>query len=110
MVRHAKEPGEYYGFKVPLDAEYKIGRSWAGEPVDGDSKPAAEPITPATADAGEHNPPMTPKAAISPAMMMAMSMTLAMTATTVMKSITCPALPSAQPGRHLMIYHQIPFP
>jgi DNA polymerase I-like protein with 3'-5' exonuclease and polymerase domains len=31
MVKHAKEPGEFYGFKVPLDADYKIGRSWAGE-------------------------------------------------------------------------------
>ena len=34
MVRHAKEAGEFYNFKVPLDAEYKIGRSWAGEPAD----------------------------------------------------------------------------
>jgi DNA polymerase I-like protein with 3'-5' exonuclease and polymerase domains len=33
LVRHAKEPGEYYGFKVPLDASYKIGRSWADEPL-----------------------------------------------------------------------------
>src|SRR6516165_5153267 len=37
MVRYAREPGEFYGFKVPLDAEYKIGRSWAGEPL-GDAK------------------------------------------------------------------------
>ena len=34
MVRHAKEPAEFYNFKVPLDADYKIGRSWAGEPAD----------------------------------------------------------------------------
>ena len=34
MVRHAKEPGEFYGLKVPLDAEFKIGRSWAGESLD----------------------------------------------------------------------------
>jgi hypothetical protein len=33
MVRNAREPGEFYGLKVPLDAEYKIGRSWAGEPL-----------------------------------------------------------------------------
>jgi hypothetical protein len=33
MVRHARESGEFYGFKVPLDAEYKVGRSWAGEPL-----------------------------------------------------------------------------
>jgi DNA polymerase I-like protein with 3'-5' exonuclease and polymerase domains len=39
LVRHAKEPAEFYGFKVPLDAEYKIGRSWAGEPIDSDSTP-----------------------------------------------------------------------
>jgi RecA-family ATPase/DNA polymerase I-like protein with 3'-5' exonuclease and polymerase domains len=32
LVRHAKEAGEYYRFNVPLDAEYKVGRSWAGEP------------------------------------------------------------------------------
>ena len=31
LVRHAKEPGEFYGFKVPLDAEYKVGPSWAGD-------------------------------------------------------------------------------
>ena len=34
MVRHAKELGEFYQFRVPLDAEYKAGRSWAGEPLD----------------------------------------------------------------------------
>jgi RecA-family ATPase len=34
MVRHAKEPAEYYSFRVPLDAEYKIGSTWAGEPTD----------------------------------------------------------------------------
>jgi DNA polymerase I-like protein with 3'-5' exonuclease and polymerase domains len=31
MVRHAKEAGEHYQLGVPLDAEYKIGRSWAGK-------------------------------------------------------------------------------
>jgi DNA polymerase I-like protein with 3'-5' exonuclease and polymerase domains len=41
MVKHAKEPGEFYKFKVPLDADYKIGKSWAGNPVDADT--AAEP-------------------------------------------------------------------
>jgi DNA polymerase family A/AAA domain len=43
MVRHAKEPGEFYGFKVPLDAEYQIGRSWAGEPVEGAGDARADP-------------------------------------------------------------------
>jgi DNA polymerase I-like protein with 3'-5' exonuclease and polymerase domains len=31
MVHWAKEAGQYYGFKVPLDAEYKVGQSWAGD-------------------------------------------------------------------------------
>jgi putative DNA primase/helicase len=31
MVRHAREAGEFYDLKVPLDAEYKIGSSWAGD-------------------------------------------------------------------------------
>jgi DNA polymerase I-like protein with 3'-5' exonuclease and polymerase domains len=31
MVRHAKEAGEFYDLKVPLDAVYTIGRSWAGD-------------------------------------------------------------------------------
>jgi DNA polymerase I-like protein with 3'-5' exonuclease and polymerase domains len=35
MVRHAKEPGAFYDLKVPLDAEFKIGRNWAGEPING---------------------------------------------------------------------------
>jgi DNA polymerase-1 len=30
MVRHAKEPAEFYNFKVPLEADFKIGKSWAG--------------------------------------------------------------------------------
>jgi DNA polymerase I-like protein with 3'-5' exonuclease and polymerase domains len=35
LVRHAREAGGHYGFRVPLDAEFKIGRDWAGTPVDG---------------------------------------------------------------------------
>jgi DNA polymerase I-like protein with 3'-5' exonuclease and polymerase domains len=45
MVRHAKEAGEHYKFKVPLDASYSIGRSWAGEAST--SKP--DPTTTTTA-------------------------------------------------------------
>jgi len=30
LVRHARKAGEPYGFRVPLDAEFKIGRDWAG--------------------------------------------------------------------------------
>jgi hypothetical protein len=40
MVRWAKEPGEHYGFRCALDADYKIGRSWAGDVV---LPPAPEP-------------------------------------------------------------------
>jgi len=32
MVRHAKEAGEHYKLRLPLDADYNVGRSWAGEP------------------------------------------------------------------------------
>jgi DNA polymerase I len=31
MVKHAKEPGEFYKFKVSLDAGYTVSKSWAGE-------------------------------------------------------------------------------
>jgi len=30
LVRHARKAGEPYGFRVPLDADFKIGRDWAG--------------------------------------------------------------------------------
>ena len=30
LARHARKAGAYYGFRVPLDAEFKIGRDWAG--------------------------------------------------------------------------------
>jgi DNA polymerase I-like protein with 3'-5' exonuclease and polymerase domains len=61
MVRHAKEPGEFYALRVPLDADYKIGRSWAGEeiesapvdapsiiraPIPEDEPPTAAPVPP----------------------------------------------------------------
>jgi hypothetical protein len=42
MVRHAKEPGEFYKFKVPLDADYTIGKSWAGNVAEG-AAPSANP-------------------------------------------------------------------
>ena len=35
LVRHAREAGGHYGFRVPLDAEFKIGRDWAGIPING---------------------------------------------------------------------------
>jgi DNA polymerase I-like protein with 3'-5' exonuclease and polymerase domains len=41
MVRYAVEAGEYYGFKTPLAAEFKIGRSWAGE--SGEPAPKSPP-------------------------------------------------------------------
>jgi DNA polymerase I-like protein with 3'-5' exonuclease and polymerase domains len=42
MVKHAKEPGEYYKFKVPLDAAYTVGKSWAGK-IGGDTDFAGYP-------------------------------------------------------------------
>jgi DNA polymerase I-like protein with 3'-5' exonuclease and polymerase domains len=34
LVRHARKAGEPYGFRVPLEAEFKIGRDWAGTPLE----------------------------------------------------------------------------
>jgi DNA polymerase I-like protein with 3'-5' exonuclease and polymerase domains len=48
MVRHAKEPGEFYGLKVPLDAAFTIGNTWAGEPLDSIQKSASEPALDST--------------------------------------------------------------
>jgi DNA polymerase I-like protein with 3'-5' exonuclease and polymerase domains len=42
LVRNAREAGAHYQLKVPLDAEYKIGRSWAGEPLADDQRTNAE--------------------------------------------------------------------
>lgn len=42
LVRHAKEPGAFYHFKVPLEADYKVGRSWAGEPLEAGAGITAE--------------------------------------------------------------------
>src|SRR5262249_53514153 len=39
MVRHARDAGAFYNFRVPLDADYKIGRSWAGEAANGKAEP-----------------------------------------------------------------------
>src|SRR5262249_14568387 len=46
LVRCAKEPAEFYGFRVPLDADYKIGRSWAGEPAPENASETTEEIPP----------------------------------------------------------------
>jgi len=34
LVRCARKAGEPYGFRLPLEAEFKIGRSWAGNPLE----------------------------------------------------------------------------
>jgi DNA polymerase I-like protein with 3'-5' exonuclease and polymerase domains len=51
MMANAKEAGEHYGFRVPLDADYTVGPSWAGQ-----DKPAPvaapEPAGVAVSDAG----------------------------------------------------------
>src|SRR5262249_7786826 len=46
LVRHAREAGGHYGFRVPLDAEFKIGRDWAGTPIDG-ALSSPPPVAPA---------------------------------------------------------------
>jgi DNA polymerase I-like protein with 3'-5' exonuclease and polymerase domains len=44
MVRHAREAGEFYQLKVPLDAGFTVGRSWANEPIE--DEPHAETSPP----------------------------------------------------------------
>jgi DNA polymerase I-like protein with 3'-5' exonuclease and polymerase domains len=45
MVRHAKEPGNFYHFKVPLDADFTIAPTWGGADSAAESPPIApEPI------------------------------------------------------------------
>jgi RecA-family ATPase len=39
MVRRAKEAGQPFNFNVPLDADYKVGRSWAGDLVNNEITP-----------------------------------------------------------------------
>jgi DNA polymerase I-like protein with 3'-5' exonuclease and polymerase domains len=49
LVRHARNAGEPYGFRVPLEAEFKVGRDWAGTPLED----ALAPSAPITADEEE---------------------------------------------------------
>jgi len=58
LVRHALKAGEPYGFRVPLGAEFKIGRDWAGTALDVD--PAADVIAAVTADVATVCPPQIP--------------------------------------------------
>ena len=46
LVRHAKEAGEHFGLKRWLDAEFKIGRSWAGEPPNTEPPAPPAPLVP----------------------------------------------------------------
>ena len=55
LVRHAIEAGKHYGFRVPLGAEFKIGRDWAGTPLE---EPTTEPIT--AEPTAPFSPPNTP--------------------------------------------------
>jgi RecA-family ATPase len=54
LVRHAREAGKHYALKVPLDADYKICRNWAGEAVNANAT-AAEPQPITQADRDEIN-------------------------------------------------------
>jgi DNA polymerase I-like protein with 3'-5' exonuclease and polymerase domains len=43
MVRHARAAGEFYELKVPLDAAFTIGRTWAIEPTKDESRAETSP-------------------------------------------------------------------
>jgi DNA polymerase I-like protein with 3'-5' exonuclease and polymerase domains len=47
MVKLAREPAEFYKLKLALDADYKIGKSWAGNPTE---PPSVETSTETTSD------------------------------------------------------------
>jgi hypothetical protein len=68
LVRNAKEPGSFYGFKVPLDAEFKVGRSWAGDSDASPPSPDIEAVVVRKHDVAPRNCPMisTPAPAIIP--------------------------------------------
>jgi DNA polymerase I-like protein with 3'-5' exonuclease and polymerase domains len=51
LVRHAKAAGEHFGLKVPVDADYKVGRNWAGEPIKDAAPAEAAAIVLASTDA-----------------------------------------------------------
>src|SRR5262249_52620444 len=61
MVRHAKEPAEFYGFKGPLEADYKIGKSWAGNPAEPPAPPVTEPKSGPSKPMKEETPSEKPK-------------------------------------------------
>jgi DNA polymerase I-like protein with 3'-5' exonuclease and polymerase domains len=44
MVRHAKAAGEHFAFRCPLDADFTIGRSWAGEAPNASETPKTTEI------------------------------------------------------------------
>jgi DNA polymerase I-like protein with 3'-5' exonuclease and polymerase domains len=46
MVRHAKAAGEHFAFRCPLDADFSVGRSWAGEAINKSNKTSATPELP----------------------------------------------------------------
>ena len=54
LVRHARKAGEPYGFRVPLDAEFKIGCDWAGTSLEAapEPPPIATAPPPVPADEG----------------------------------------------------------
>ena len=47
LVRHAREPAEFYNFKIPLAANFTISRSWAGEPPEDKINETPMPPNPA---------------------------------------------------------------
>src|SRR5262249_60478665 len=64
LVRHAKEPGEFYNFKVPLGADFKIGRNWAGEEIETATSSPTRSAIPPTEIVPQVNPiPTAPQAA-----------------------------------------------
>jgi hypothetical protein len=50
------KPERHYGFRVPLEAEFKIGRDWAGTPLQGAIVAPGPPLPTAAAAVPEPLP------------------------------------------------------
>src|SRR5262249_4109701 len=62
MVRYAKEAGEHYKLRLPLDADFNVGSSWAGDPTNKSKGTAPEPPNVEPAASKPEPPPQPPTA------------------------------------------------
>ena len=54
MVRHAKAAGEHFAFRCPLDADFSVSQSWAGDAIKSSKTPAAPELPEIGIASGPH--------------------------------------------------------